>query len=112
MKSSRWQAENLISTGRKIMMTFAVASLLSGMAVTSAYADKDKDKNKDKDRDRGDQHDNGRHGEKHGYDGHRYYPEPKRHYSYVQPVYVPPPVYYEPRQSPGVTVFFPLDLRR
>jgi hypothetical protein len=24
---------------------------------------------------------------------------------------VPPPVYYAPRQSPGITLFFPLDLR-
>jgi hypothetical protein len=25
---------------------------------------------------------------------------------------VPPPVYYEPQQSPGINLFFPLDLRR
>ena len=36
------------------------------------------------------------------------YPQP---YLYSQPVYVPPPVYYAPRQSPGISLFFPLDLR-
>jgi hypothetical protein len=25
---------------------------------------------------------------------------------------VPPPVYYRPQQSPGISLFFPLDLRR
>jgi hypothetical protein len=35
----------------------------------------------------------------------------RRPYAYAQPVYVPPPVYYEPRQSPGISLFFPLDLR-
>jgi len=32
-------------------------------------------------------------------------------YTYAQPVYVPPPVYYRPLQAPGVNLFFPLNLR-
>jgi hypothetical protein len=32
-------------------------------------------------------------------------------YRYSQPVYAPPPVYYEPRPSPGISLFFPLDIR-
>jgi hypothetical protein len=32
-------------------------------------------------------------------------------YNYSQPVYAPPPVYYEPQQSPGISLFFPLDIR-
>jgi hypothetical protein len=35
-----------------------------------------------------------------------------RAYSYAQPVYVPRPVYREPRPSPGISIFLPLDLRR
>lgn len=31
---------------------------------------------------------------------------------YETPVYVPPPVYYEPSRSPGINFFFPLDFRR
>jgi hypothetical protein len=42
---------------------------------------------------------------------HRYRHSYVRPYVYAQPVYVPPPVYYEPRQSPGISLFFPLDLR-
>lgn len=47
--------------------------------------------------------------------GDRYardYRQDHRPYHYAQPVYVPPPVYYEPQQSPGISLFFPLDLRR
>lgn len=39
-------------------------------------------------------------------------PEYRRPYVYAQPVYIPPPMYYEPRQSPGISLFFPLDLRQ
>ncbi len=34
-----------------------------------------------------------------------------RRYRYAQPVYVPPLVYFEPRQSPGISLFFPLDFQ-
>ncbi len=47
-------------------------------------------------------------GEDRGYVYRPYYPQP---YLYSQPVYVPPPVYYAPRPSPGISLFFPLDLR-
>ena len=30
---------------------------------------------------------------------------------YPQPVYAPPVVYYPPRQSPGISLFVPLDIR-
>ena len=32
-------------------------------------------------------------------------------YGYAQPVYVPPPVYYPRQQSPGISLFLPLNLR-
>ena len=32
-------------------------------------------------------------------------------YYYSRPVYVPPPVYYPPQPSPGINLFFPLDIR-
>ncbi len=40
-----------------------------------------------------------------------YRPVYRQPYTYAQPVYVPPPAYYPPRPSPGVTLFFPLQLR-
>jgi hypothetical protein len=33
-------------------------------------------------------------------------------YERPQPVYAPPPVYYTPQPSPGISFFFPLDFRR
>jgi hypothetical protein len=40
-----------------------------------------------------------------------YQPVYREPYYYSRPVYVPPPVYYPPPQSPGISLFFPLDLR-
>ncbi len=31
---------------------------------------------------------------------------------YPQPIYVPPPVYYQPQQPPGISLFLPFNLRR
>ena len=44
-----------------------------------------------------------------GYGGYR--PRYQYPYNYAQPVYVPPPVYYPPQQSPGISLFFPLNPR-
>jgi len=41
----------------------------------------------------------------------QYRPEYRQPY-YSEPVYVPPPAYYYPQQSPGISFFFPLDFRR
>jgi hypothetical protein len=112
MKSSILQTRYFKPTGRKAVMALAIASVISGLSIAPAFADKN------------DGHDKGnRHGNKHsqrewrgdreGYGGGYYYrPEYRQPYYYAQPVYVPPPVYYEPRQSPGISLFFPLDLRR
>lgn len=94
-----------------------VALLLGVAAMTSTPVLADDDDHRDGDR----EHRHGRHG--HHDEGNRHrewreedqvygfrpnYPQP---YYYAQPVYVPPPVYYAPRQSPGISLFFPLDLR-
>jgi len=50
----------------------------------------------------------GNHGERERHDMRR---DDRGTYSYAQPVYVPPPVYYEPPRSPGISLFFPLELR-
>ncbi len=59
---------------------------------------------------RGGDHGNNRYAHGGGYYGHdnrdNYYP-----YAYAQPVYAPPPVYYPPMPSPGISLFFPLELR-
>jgi hypothetical protein len=74
---------------------FALAALLAGMAMSPVSAD-------------------GRHGyhgrgEWHGGYGRRDW----RGGPYYQPyaVYAPPPVYYPPQPSPGVSLFFPIRIR-
>ena len=105
-KSSIQQARYFRSTGCKVLMALALASAISGLAISPALADNN------------DGHDQGnRHGHQgqrewrgdhEGYDGYRSEQGP---YIYEQPVYAPPPVYYEPRPSPGISFFFPLDIR-
>ncbi len=44
--------------------------------------------------------------------GHRHEDRPGYYpYMYAQPVYVPPPVYYPPMPSPGISLFFPIEMR-
>lgn len=126
MKSSMWQGRYFGSTGRRVAMALAVASLTSGLFMSPALADNGDHHGQD----RGVQGDHSQRGRfDRRYENHRpehrpeyrpehrpdyrseYRPEYRRAYRYAQPIYVPPPVYYEPRQSSGISLFFPLDLR-
>ncbi len=107
MKTSTNQARNLRPTISKIVMALAVASVMGGMAITPALGDNRKghqDQGLHKGQNKGDR------------DRPEYrsvyqpvYQEPYRYYS--EPVYAPPPVYYDPQPSPGISLFFPLDIR-
>lgn len=99
------------SIGRKVSIAAAVALVLAGLLAAPAFAD------------RGEGHDRGRHYGDHGQrhwrgerggrdDDYAYRPMGRPPYRHAQPVYVPPPVYDAPQQSPGISLFFPLDLRR
>ena len=111
MKSSIPKLKYLRPARHKVALALAFASLISGLSISPAVAARDGE------HDRGDRQ--GDHGQR-AWHGHRenygyrpeYRPEYRRPYNYEQPVYVPPPVYYEPRQSPGISLFLPLDLRR
>ena len=99
MKTSTNQVRNFRPPISKIVMALAVASVMGAMAVTPALA-RDND-------DRRGHRDNGRHrGER-----HEYRPVYRQPY-YSEPVYAPPPVYYAPQQSPGISIFLPLDIHR
>lgn len=103
MKSSIPQA-SLRLIGGKAVMALAVASLIGGLSISPAFGATRKG-----------HQDNGLHkGESKANRERRpvYRPEYRRPYNYAQPVYIPPPVYYEPQQSPGISLFFPLDFRR
>jgi hypothetical protein len=111
MKSSIRKIGHLRLNRHKVAMALAFASLVGGLSMSPAVAARDDG------HDRGNRQ--GDHGQRawqnnRGNYGYRpqYRPEYRRPYNYEQPVYIPPPVYYEPRQSPGISLFFPLDLRR
>jgi hypothetical protein len=107
MKTSTIQAKNSRPTISKIVMALAVASVMGGMAITPALGDNRKghqDQGLHKGQNKGDR-------ERPEYRPvyRPVYQEPYRYYS--EPVYAPPPVYYEPQVSPGISLFFPLDIR-
>jgi len=110
MKTSTKQPRNFRPTISKVVMAFAVASVMGGMAITPALADNDH---------RGNNHrqvhrDNGRHNGEWRGDRHRGFVQPYIYSQpyYAEPVYVPPPVYYAPQPSPGISLFLPLNIRR
>jgi hypothetical protein len=99
-----------MKTPTKIIVTLVFLSAMGAMSITPALA-------KDGDDHRGHE-DKGLHkGKSRGYYDDRrewrpaYRPVYQEPYYYSRPVYVPPPVYYPPQQSPGISLFFPLDLR-
>ena len=105
-----WPGDNRLS---RFFLGFAIA----GLAVLPVAADGDRHDGRGRGHDKHHRHDDydrggERYGEWRARDRNYYiaplYPPP---YFYSQPVYVPPPVYYAPRQSPGISLFFPLDLR-
>lgn len=115
MKSSILQTLNARSVKRKAIVAVALTSMIGALLVSPAFADDGYDNG-----DRHDYHDqwgsrgeNNHHGGRNEHDhhgdrrGHEY-----RRYGYAQPVYEPAPVYYEPHQSLGISLFFPLDFRR
>jgi len=116
MESSTRQTSHVRPSGGKLAVALVLASVIGALPISQAQA-RDDGRGWQQGHDRGDNHDRGRrHGDRewHGDRGgsYGYQPEYRRPYVYAQPVYVPPPVYYQPRQSPGVSLFFPLDLRR
>jgi hypothetical protein len=120
MESSIRQTSHVRPSGGKLVMALVFASLIGTLSISPAHARDGDGRGWQQGRDRGGEHDRGRRhdnrewrgerGERGGYYGYR--PEYRQPYVYAQPVYVPPPVYYQPRQSPGISLFFPLDLRR
>jgi hypothetical protein len=126
MKSLIRQEKCFMSIYSKVLIVFTITSIISVLSISSALAE------------HGNGHGRGNQHNKHGgnqrwrgdHDGNRYRPEYRQpsgygnqqyysyrnrqpnYYNYAQPVYVPPPVYYGPRQSPGVSLFFPLNIRQ
>ena len=122
MKSSESQPKFFTTSGRRAVMSLALASVMGCMSISPALAERNYDHDRDQRGDygqrgwHGDHHDEWR-GERHrewrehqrSYWSRSEYPQP---YIYAQPMYVAPPAYYEPRRSPGVSLYLPFDYRR
>jgi hypothetical protein len=107
MNTSTTQARNFGPKLGKIALAIALASAMGGLGMTPAFGD-EHDNRGGNARDRG--HDTARdqHRDRNRHDNRR---DNYRPYRYAQPVYAPPVVYDRPEPSPGVSLFFPIDLR-
>jgi hypothetical protein len=107
MKFSILRTGRFGTIGRKVAIALALAMTLGGLSLSPAFAERN-------DGDRGDNRDRN-HERRQWQSDHRgnfaYRRDHRQPYNYAQPVYTPPPVYYEPRQSPGINLFFPFDRR-
>ena len=117
MKTSTNQARNFRPTISKIVTALAVASVMGAMAMTPALGQSNESRARAaQDRGRHDdrnQNDNRNRNDRRDQRESRpvYRPVYQHPYNYSQPVYAPPPVYYAPQPSPGISLFFPLDIR-
>jgi hypothetical protein len=99
MNTLMLQPRQLRSTISKIMAALVFASTVGAIATGPALArDDGRGEHRDEGRQRGESH----------YDRDRH--EGERPHYYARPVYAPPPVYYVPEPSPGISLFFPLDI--
>jgi hypothetical protein len=109
MNTSTTQARHPGMKAGKIVMAIALASAIGGLGMTPAFGAENSNRGRDGNRDhatqnRGHNTDRGRH-------DNRPQNRSTYRYEYAQPVYVPPPIYYAPQPSPGISLFFPLNLR-
>jgi hypothetical protein len=112
MKTTTQQARTFRPTFGRTAMALAVASVIGGLSMAPAFGDNDDRRgHRDNGRHNGDRHAD-RHGDRNWRErgpGYRpMYPHP---YVYAAPVYAPPPIYYPPQPSPGISLFFPLEVR-
>jgi len=89
----------------KALVALIVVCGAAGISMVPVHAE-----GKDK---RDEHHDEGNHkGEKHDDRNRNEHERPRYEQPrfYPQPVYAPPVVYYPPQQSPGISLFLPLDI--
>ena len=121
MKSSTTQFRRCSPAFGKFMAALALGALLGGTSIALALGKDDgdrHDKGWHKGKQRSERNDNDRNERNEWNERNDYYYRERRDayyyqpYYYSAPVYAPPPVYYPPQPSRGISLFFPLDLRR
>lgn len=90
----------------RVALAVALVTLTGGLTLASTLANADDRQGHDN---RGAQHAD--RGNDRGQDRREYRPQFAQPYAYAQPVYAPAPVYVEPTVSPGISLFFPIDIR-
>ena len=126
MKISTKQARKSMPTISKIGMALAFASVMGCMTISSALGQYNQYNQPNENRARAaqdrNQYDNRNQSDSRNRNARRdqsaYRPTYQHPYHYSQPVYAPPTTYYYPQQrsgislqSPGISLFFPLDVR-
>jgi hypothetical protein len=92
------------STGGKILVALAFASMIGGLSVGTALGDDNGRRQAQQNRDR---HERDRRDNRGWHDNRGWY-DNRGHWHAHRPFYAPPPVVYAPAPSPGVSIFFPL----
>jgi hypothetical protein len=106
MKTVIQHPRYLKSTACKVVTALAFTLAIGVFSISPAFADHGRGGGG---HEGGHGHDDHDHGGWHG--GHGGYGYGGNGYGYAQPVYVPPPVYVVPPQSPGINIVVPLNLR-
>ncbi|QWF69411.1 hypothetical protein KEF85_08435 [Methylomonas paludis] len=95
----------------KLAVAITCMLLLGGLSISSAWAEHGNDHGRGGGGEHHEDHDHGNwRGGGYGYGNHYGYGQGYG-YGYAQPVYVPPPVYAVPIQSPGINLIVPLNFR-
>jgi hypothetical protein len=129
MKTSTQQPGNFRPAIGRFVTALAIASVMGGMAISPALGQYNQyndsrarpaqDRNQNADRNQnGNRYQNDNRNRNARRDQSAYRPAYQHPYRYSQPVYAPPTSYYYPQQrpgislqSPGINLFFPLDIR-
>jgi hypothetical protein len=115
MKTSTRKAGNFRRKIGKIATALTLISVIGSLTAAPAFARDNDGRQESRDNGRHEGERRGEHrGERHGdrdWRGPGYRPNYVRPYYYGPPVYAPPPVYISPPQSPGISLFFPLEIR-
>jgi len=82
-------------------VVIGIGSVVGALGMTPAYAD-------DHDNRGYDAHDRGHYNAPVRHESHS---KPRRSYHHAEPIYAPPPDYYRPRPSAGISLFIPFDVR-
>jgi hypothetical protein len=108
MTTSTMRARELRSAAGRTVLALAFASVIGAVSLGPALGNNDDD-NWNKGHQTNQQHANERHdeGDRHGNQNYGYQPYGYQPYGYYAP---PPVVYAPPEPSPGINLFFPLEI--